>query len=84
MSAPMKQIRRPDGDAGRRRFDRRERRMIIDGIIRQKNLLPPAPPHVQGRKIIESPRRSDSREQPVVFPIPEPMRFSRRSFFLVS
>jgi hypothetical protein len=71
----MKQIRRADGDSSGRRFDRRERRMVVDDIIRQKNFLPSAAAHVQRGKVIESPRRPDSDEQPVIFSIPESARF---------
>ena len=73
MTVAMEQIRRSDGNSRCRRFNRRERRVIVDDIVRQKNFLPSSAPHIQSRKIIKRARRSDSREQPVVFLVPKPV-----------
>ena len=75
MPVPGEQIRCTNGNSGRHRFNRRKGRVIVHGVIRQKNLLSPAPAHIQGRKIIERARSPDSAEKPRVFFIPEPVRF---------
>ncbi len=80
MPIPMKQVRRADRYSRRRGFYRQKGRMIVHDIIRQQNLLSPASPHVQGRKIIQCPRSPDSREQPIVFLIPKPVFILVRSF----
>ena len=73
MAVVVKQIRNPDRRAGPRRFDHRERRVIIDDIVGEQNFLPPAPPHVQRRKIIECARRANAREQQIVRRVPKAM-----------
>lgn len=78
MPVTVKQIGRSNGSACRRCFDRGERGMIVDDVVRQENFLPASTPHIQRREIIERPRSPDSREQPVVFSIPESVRFLRQ------
>ncbi len=82
MPVPVKQVCRSNRNSGRRRFDRRKARVIVHHVIRQKNLLPPAPPHIQRREIIERPRRSHSREQPIILFVPESVYFPRRGSLL--
>jgi hypothetical protein len=73
MTVAMEQIGRSDGNSRGGRFNRREGRVIVHDIVRQKNFPSPTAPHIQSRKIIERPRRPDSCEQPVVFSIPKPV-----------
>ena len=86
----VKEIRRSNGTAGSGRFDGRESSMIIYDIIGKKNFLPASPAHVERRKVIQCAKGTDSSKEPVVFLVPEAMRWrgvgalrlesSRRSF----
>src|SRR5271165_6375290 len=52
--------------------------MIVHHIVRQQHLIVAAPAKVQSRRIIQRTRRADTREEPVVFPVPETVRFGWR------
>jgi hypothetical protein len=75
MAVMVEQVGNRNRGARARRFNRCERRMIIHNLVGQQNLLPPAPPEVQRRKIIKRARCSDSCEEPVVFFIPKAVLF---------
>ena len=82
MPIMMEQIRRSNGNACRRCFDRGEGDVIVNDVVRQKNLLPASTAHIQRREIIERARGPDSCEQPVVLFVPKPVLFVRRALFL--
>ena len=73
VAGSMKDISRADGNSRTRRLDRRKCRVIIHRFVGQKDLLPPAPPHVQRRKVVQRSGSACAGEQPQIGPIPEPM-----------
>src|SRR5207245_10622880 len=71
MAVAVKEIGSPDGSAGAGCFNDAKSRVIVHDIIRKKDFLPAAPPHVQSRKIIQRACRSSPREQPAILFVPE-------------
>src|ERR1700676_1374925 len=74
----MKQIGDADRDTGCARFDGCEGGMIVDDGVGEQSLVAAAAAKIEGGRIIEAARNGDAGKEPVVFFIPEAMRFSRR------
>lgn len=71
MTIVVEEIRSGDGNSRPSGLNRGERWVIVHDVIGEKNLLSPAPPHIQRRKIIQRARRSHACEQTPVFLVPE-------------
>ena len=83
MMIAMKQVRRANRHSGSGRFNHGKRRMVVDHSVGQQDFLAAPAPHVQRRKIIESPRGADSRKQPIILLIPKPMSANGAFFDLL-
>jgi len=71
VAGSMKDVSRADRNSRARRLDRGKCRMIIHSVVGQKDLLPPTPSHVQGRKVVQRSRSARAGEQPRIGPVPE-------------
>ena len=71
MTKVMEEIRSADGSSSRGSLNGGECRMVVHDVVREKDLLPPAAAHIQGREIIQRTSCSDARKRPPVFSVPE-------------
>lgn len=70
----MERVRRAYRKSNPRSFDSNKYSMMIDDPIAEQDLLPPAMPHVQRRKVIQRASPRHTREEPVIFAIPKSVR----------
>ena len=71
MIVAVKEVRSPNGDAGRGSFDGGESGVIVDDVVGEEDFLAAAAAHVESGEVVEGARGADAGEEPVVFFVPE-------------
>ena len=67
----MKNVRKPDGEAGATRFDGREGGVIIDQVVGEQHFLTATAAEIQGGEIVEGARSAYAGEEPSIFFVPK-------------